>query len=128
MVVAVVQNVMYSGHKLSLHIPGVEVPVIYHHGVTRAILAWCNFMSMLDHEHHTIRRRIVDSMIGPTSRTHESPLRSAACVHGPGGLGCRDRVRSMHAEQYVGTVAGWLYGAADADTYTSSVQHIHSYI
>eukprot|EP01047_Picozoa_sp_COSAG01_P142186 COSAG01_NODE_73379_length_246_cov_1182.040816_1_plen_29_part_01 len=29
----------------------------------------------------------------------------------------------MHAEQYVGTVAGWLYGAADADTYTSSVHN-----
>jgi hypothetical protein len=93
----------------------------YYHGYGTAV-------RLLANEDHTIRRRIVDSMIGPTSRTHESPLRLAACVHGPGGLGCRDRVRSMHAEQYVGTVAGWLYGAADADTYTSSVQHIHSYI
>jgi hypothetical protein len=53
---------------------------------------------------------------------------AAACAHGPGGLGCRDRARSMHAEQYVGMVAGWRYGTADADTYTSSVHNIHSYI
>eukprot|EP01047_Picozoa_sp_COSAG01_P006740 COSAG01_NODE_247_length_20443_cov_52.339543_20_plen_261_part_00 len=56
------------------------------------------------------------------------PARTGIKIVTFGGLGFRDRVRSMHAEQYVGMVAGWLYSAADADTYTSSVHNIHSYI
>ena len=55
---------------------------------------------------HTIRSRIVRLAIW---LHHGFTAAAAACVHGPGGLGCRDRDRSMHAEQYVGMVAGWLY-------------------